>query len=139
MQALSGQEKEKPQRKYFFSENGRLMVRLDYFTDKLEYQDFLSENEKINAAFILGEIFGLARALSSLDNFDKAFNFLYNQKNVNEYSGLVDAVENLYYSVVNGNEKDPEEFLLALALLANSFVGFTSNAIKSIKVKGLFD
>jgi hypothetical protein len=139
VRALSGQEKEKPQHKYFFEENGRLMRRLGYFTDKLEYQDFLSESNKINAAFILGEIFGLARALSRLDNFDKAFSFFCNDKNVNEYSKLVDAVENLYYSVVNGNEKDSEEFLLALALLANSFADFTSSAIKSIKVKGLFD
>jgi len=135
---LSGQKEKRPQRRYFFSENGRLLVQLNDFVDRLEYQDFLSEGKKISAAFILGEIFGLNRALASLDNFNKASNFLYNQKNVNEYSRLVKSIENLYYDMVSNKENDAEDFLFALAMLADWTLDFTSSAIKSIKTKTPF-
>jgi len=138
VQALSGQEEKRPQRKYFFSENGRLLVQVSDFAERLEYQDFLSEGEKISAAFILGEIFGLNRALSSLDNHNKASSFLYNEKNINEYSRLVKALENLYYDMVNKKENDAEDFLFALAMLADWSLDFTSSAIKSIKTKTPF-
>ena len=135
---MSGQKEKRPQRRYFFSENGRLLVQLNDFVDRLEYQDFLSEGKKISAAFILGEIFGLNRALASLDNFNKASNFLYNQKNVNEYSRLVKSIENLYYDMVSNKENDAEDFLFALAMLADWTLDFTSSAIKSIKTKTPF-
>lgn len=135
---MSGQEEGRPQRKYFFRENGRLLVQVNDFVERLEYQDFLSESKKISAAFILGEIFGLNRALVSLDNSGKASSFLYNEKNVNEYSRLVKSIENLYYDMVYGKENDAEEFLFALALLADWALDFTASAIKSIKTKTPF-
>ena len=138
MQAANGQKEKRPQRKYFFEENGRLMMQVSDFTEKLEYQDFLSEREKISAAFLLGEIFGINGMLGRLDIYDKAIKFFVNDKNVNEFSNLVDVLENLYYSMVNGNEKDSEDFLFELVMLVDSFKDFASSAIRSIKTKTPF-
>jgi len=136
---MGTQEKEKPHRKYFYEDNGRLMVRLNYFVDRLEWQDFLSEGEKINAAYILGLIQGFAKALSGLDDLNKAIDFLYDQENVNEYSKLVDEIENLYYHMITGEENNSETFLWILSLIAGSFRGFLAQTIKSIKVKNPLD
>jgi len=133
------QEKERPQRKYFFQENGRLMVELNYFVDDLHDWGPLSKGERINLAFALGEIYGLAIALSGLDNYDKALDFLYNEENVEEFSKLVDAVEHYHWKLIRNEVRDVEEYLWTFGWLLDSFIEFTARAIKSIKTRNPFD
>ncbi len=133
------QEKKRPQRKYFFEENGRLMVELDYFVDSLHDRGPLSDGQRINLAFALGEIYGLAIALAALDNHNKALDFLYSRRHVNEFSKLVDSVESYHYKLVRDEVKDVEEYLWTFGWLLDSFVEFTVRAIKSIKTRSPFD
>jgi hypothetical protein len=133
------QEKKRPQRKHFFEENGRLMVELDYFVDSLHDRGPLDDDQRINLAYALGQIYGLAIALAALDNHNKALDFLYSRRHVNEFSKLVDSVEDYHYKLVRGEVKDVEEYLWTFGWLLDSFVEFTVRAIKSIKTASPFD
>lgn len=139
---MSGQVEKREQHKSFFEENGRLLVELDDFLTTLQVwsvDDILDDEQQLALAFVLGEIRGVGEALAALDNHNKALNFLYNQKNIKEFSELVDAVERYHYRLVRGEVKDPEGYLWEFGLLVDSFVEFMVKAIKSIKTQSSSD
>jgi hypothetical protein len=140
---MSGQEEKQEQRKSFFEENGRLLVELDDFLTTLQVwtpvDHILSNDQQLALAYALGVIDGIGSALAALDNSNKALEFLYNRKNIKEFSELVDAVERYHYRLVRGEVKDPEGYLWEFGLLVDSFVEFMAKAIKSIKTQSPFD
>ena len=140
---MSGQEEKQEQRKSFFEENGRLLVELGDFLTTLQVWSrvdrILSNDQQLDLAYELGVIDGIASALAALDFSNKALKFLYNRKNVKEFSELVDAVERYHYMLVRGEVEDPEGYLWEFDLLVGSFREFMAKAIKSIKTCSPFD
>ena len=140
---MSGQEEKQEQRKSFFEENGRLLVELGDFLTTLQVwarvDHILSNSQQLDLAYELGVIDGIGGALAALDNSNKALKFLYNRKNIKEFSKLVDAVEHYHYMLVRGEVEDPEGYLWEFDLLVDSFIEFMAKAIKSIKTCSPFD
>jgi len=89
---MSGQEEKQEQRKSFFEENGRLLVELGDFLTTLQVwarvDHILSNDQQLALAYALGVIDGIGSALAVLDNSNKALEFLYNRKNIKEFSEL---------------------------------------------------
>jgi len=136
---MSAQKEGSPRHEYFFEENGRLLVRLNYFVGSLAERDSLSESEKIITAFLLGQMSGINRILAWLDDLGMAVKFLYDNENVKEYAKLSRAVTNHYYEFVGNEIKHPDDFIYLLGLIENSFENFAFQALKSVKSKGLLD